>query len=221
MNRSALRNVLAVVPVMAALGMVGCGGGDRPDRAKPVEWVAPAKRQPMRSRHRPFSRSSRRLAILVESGHCVDRGKPQLAERRFLGARIEETPKAVTVTALELPEKHRSKICAGIGESFIRTIRLPQPVGRRAVIDGSTSDLGDSPIRYPALDPSVQQGLERTFVGTAAERECRDEPIDILQVQYGTVSRDSQRIARAVSASVSRSTRTTAYKRCLTGLGAR
>jgi hypothetical protein len=126
---------------------------------------------------------------------------------------------AVIVSVLMRP--HQEHVCAGVGDSFRRTVDLPSPIGRRAVIDGGGAGSEETAIRYPALDLGIQHDLVRRVVGAEVETDCRETPPDALQMEYETDDRKPPTIARAASVYVPRVARRTAYRRCLKGIASR
>ena len=190
-----MRNCASAILLAALVAAPGCSGDH--DVSKPrhaakahAEPRLPKPRLPKPRHVKPYRtdfeppgslwkpsshslRGAHEIPIEVNDGTCFP-GDPRYtdAERRFDHVTVAETRYAAVVTVYMQPEprppkQHGMRMCAGVGLFFTHVVRLPHPLGNRALVDGAgyPADSGfDKPaIVVPAPDKRLERIAEAHF----------------------------------------------------------
>ena len=172
----------------------GCSGDDgKPQRAEaPAAKTSPAAAPRATPRHahlpkgpiyrtdfdapeslrKPSTHSLRRaheIPIEVNDGTCSGNFD---VEKRFDHVTVSEKSYAVVVTVFMRPEpkppkQHGIRVCEGVGLIFTHVVRLPHPLGNRALVDGAgwrTESGRDEPaVDVPATDGRLERIAEAHY----------------------------------------------------------
>lgn len=153
----------------AAGGSATAGGGTAAGIA-PVKWE-PAFSPSANRAVAVLARGSRRLRVEVVEAACHPQD-PALANpaRRVDHVAVAERPYAVIVTVFVrlVPGQLGGSGCTPANVAFVEPVSLPQPIGKRAVVDGGSPRFAEQPgaqprIRIPASDAGVERQAERVF----------------------------------------------------------
>jgi hypothetical protein len=122
---------------------------DRPKQVVPFEVLS-----------FPLDRSQRYIDVQVESGTCVgsDERSP---EQRFDRAVVSITRRAYVVSLLEDDDLGPEELCFGVGVGYERRIRLPGPIGQRAIV--SLDGRWNSAVVLPPLTRRDTRTLARRY----------------------------------------------------------